>query len=482
MCFCLLYHLWLFLRFARKLWHKGKPTKMDSNCHSSQTDLVTLYKNDTVFERGLKSETAEYHTFRIPAIVSHGDWILAFCEGRIQTSADHGAIDIILRRAKVTNGKPEWDKNVIVVVPSGQGYRSMNPCPVVDKDGNILLVYARFPIDKLERDLIVGDKYEQKVFCCKSSNNGESWDEPNEITNVLDILQTDLLLYAPGPGHGILTEKDRIVVSGNLQYNRALTSRWQKRLKKLFPFYRSEGKTCIIYSDDGGKEWHGRVIDSATYNPSPCKRACMRLFRRKYTRHVHANESQVAELPGGKLFINSRTKELTKNRQSVITDKDGIAIDTVLTDLTEPSGTYRWLAHCIPDFIRCGGCEGSVLSINHEGDKLLIFSNPAHKRKRENMSIRISRDEGKQWSEPLTLYSGPASYSDLVSVTISNNEGRNVETLIGCLYECGDRGQYEASRIVLSLFDVAQLKKLTFKKGMKSTMNDRTPLVKKQIP
>lgn len=60
---------------------------------------------------------------RIPAIVSHGDWILAFCEGRIQTSADHGAIDIILRRAKVTNGKPEWDKNVIVVVPSGQGYR-----------------------------------------------------------------------------------------------------------------------------------------------------------------------------------------------------------------------------------------------------------------------------------------------------------------------------------------------------------------------
>ncbi|PIK55746.1 putative sialidase-3-like [Apostichopus japonicus] len=256
-----------------------------------------------------------------------------------------------------------------------------------------------------------------------------------------------------------------------------------KRLKRLFPFYRSEGKTCIIYSDDGGKEWHGRVIDSATYNPSRCKRACMRLFRRKYTRHVHANESQVAELPGGKLYINSRTKELTKNRQSVIIDKDGIAKDAVLTDLAEPSGTYRWLAHCIPDFIRCGGCEGSVLSINHKGDKFLIFSNPAHKRKRENMSIRISRDEGKQWSEPLTLYSGPASYSDLVSVTISNNGSPNVETvLIGCLYECGDRGQYEASRIVLSLFDVAQLKKLTFKEGMKGTMNDKTPLVNKQIP
>ena len=55
-----------------------------------------LFAQTDVFAEG----EAGYHTFRIPALaVSRKGTLLAFCEGRKQSSADHGDIDLVLKRS-----------------------------------------------------------------------------------------------------------------------------------------------------------------------------------------------------------------------------------------------------------------------------------------------------------------------------------------------------------------------------------------------
>ena len=63
----------------------------------------------------------------------------------------------------------------------------------------------------------------------------------------------------------------------------------------------------------------------------------------------------------------------------------------------------------------------------------VLFSNPASA-KRENMTVRLSTDSAKTWTHALTLWPGPAAYSDLT--LLANGE-------IACLYERGEKSPYE---------------------------------------
>src|SRR5437899_3282859 len=71
----------------------------------AEADVPTI----TVFKSGRDS----YHTFRIPVIVraKNGD-LLAFAEGRKNSTADHGDIDIVLKRSH-DNGKT-WSPMQVV--------------------------------------------------------------------------------------------------------------------------------------------------------------------------------------------------------------------------------------------------------------------------------------------------------------------------------------------------------------------------------
>jgi sialidase-1 len=64
----------------------------------------------------------------------------------------------------------------------------------------------------------------------------------------------------------------------------------------------------------------------------------------------------------------------------------------------------------------------------------MFFSNPADKDKRENMTLKLSYDEGKTWARSVVLFSGPAAYSDVV---------RLPDGSIGCLFEAGHENPYE---------------------------------------
>jgi hypothetical protein len=89
-------------------------------------------------------------------------------------------------------------------------------------------------------------------------------------------------------------------------------------------------------------------------------------------------------------------------------------------------------------------CQASIL--RYPGAKGgWLFANPAST-KREKMTIRFSRDEGKRWPVARVLHTGPAAYSCLAVLP---------DGTIACLYERGDKHAYET--ITLARFSLAWL-------------------------
>src|SRR5262249_35189207 len=79
---------------------------------------------------------------------------------------------------------------------------------------------------------------------------------------------------------------------------------------------------------------------------------------------------------------------------------------------------------CQASLVRYPGAQGG-----------LLFANPASK-KREKMTIRLSRDEGRTWPVARVLHERPAAYSCLAVLP---------DASIGCLYERGAKHPSETS-------------------------------------
>jgi sialidase-1 len=170
-----------------------------------------------------------------------------------------------------------------------------------------------------------------------------------------------------------------------------------------------EGGSHIIYSDDPGQTW--RL--GGTVSPQ-------------------MNECQVVELSDneGGLLLNMRNSAKADRRaQSVSGD-----------------GGQTWTAPEYPPEQVEPRCQASLLRYDWPSGKkpgCLLFSNPASPR-RNNLTVRLSRDDGKTWPVAKTLHEGPAAYSCLAVLA---------DKTIGCLYECGRTNAYE--RISFSRFPLA---------------------------
>ena len=71
-------------------------------------------------------------------------------------------------------------------------------------------------------------------------------------------------------------------------------------------------------------------------------------------------------------------------------------------------------------------------SATDQGDaqNLLVYCGPGDAKKRQDLTLLTSDDEGKTWKEYLLVHSGPAAYCDLVMLDDEH---------VGILYEAGDK-------------------------------------------
>ena len=261
-----------------------------------------------------------------------------------------------------------------------------NPAPVVDRrTGTIWLLLTRNPGDVPEKNIQPGVSGPTRTVWITHSK-----DDGRTWATPVDITRSvkrpEWSWYATGPVNGIQTKSGRLVIPCD-----------HDRDHKHY--------SHVIYSDDAGQTWQiGGIVGPG------------------------ANESTIAEATDGTLVFNLRSYRGVNRRLVAVSRDGGQTFEEPRNDdtLIEPI------------------CQGSLLRFG----KFLLFSNPASK-KRENMTVRLSRDNGKTWAHTKTIHAGPAAYSNLIELNKKE---------IGLLYERGDKTPYDTIT-----FAVIPLKELTAK-------------------
>jgi sialidase-1 len=336
--------------------------------------------------------TEGYACFRIPALVTAADGtLLAFAEGRKHGCSDTGDIDLVMKRSR--DGGLTWSK--LRVVWDDADNVCGNPAPVLDRQtGRILLLCTWNLGEDHERQIIEGkSKDTRRIFILHTENAGSSWSIPREIT--YEVKHRDWTWYATGPCHGIQVEKGpyrgRLVIP---------CDHIERDSKKYY--------SHVIYSDDHGASWQAG----------------------SRTPRDQVNECTVAELHDGLLLLNMRNYDRSQENRKVALSANG----------GKSWGSFRSDTSLIEPI-----CQASMLSVPQEGQgPLLFFLNPAHRKERRLMTLRMSSDAGQSWERSWLLHEGPAAYSDLTLVE---------DGLLGCLYEAGRKRPYEA--IVFRTFEFA---------------------------
>jgi sialidase-1 len=336
-----------------------------------------------------------YACYRIPAIIkSPNGKLLAFAEGRVNGCNDFGNVDILLRKGN--SDGISWGK-LSVVADNGK-LQAGNPAPVVDlldpkyPDGRIFLFYNTG--NNHEGEVRKGNGL-REVWYITSTDNGNSWSNPTNITtsvhrpntpraNPKYTFKQDWRSYANTPGHAIQlkqnTYKGRILVPANHSVGSP---------RKNFNDYQAHA----FYSDDHGTTWQlSKTIDV-----------------------LSSNESHAVELSDGRVMQNIRQQSGSqKERLVAISNDGGTSWDSTYFDSQLPSPV----------------CQASIIEYTTpDNHQVLLFSNPNSKERRENMTVRVSYDDGQNWLLSRTVRAGESAYSDLV---IQDNN------VIGLLYEHGN--------------------------------------------
>ncbi len=318
-----------------------------------------------------KAGEGGYFSYRIPALLTtRKGTLLAFAEARKNSRSDTGDIDMVMKRSE-DQGRT-WSAQQVF---ADQGANTIgNPCPVQDRaTSTIWMPLTGNPGDLAEREI---EKNSQRgtrtVWMTYSKDDGRTWATPYEITSTAK--DPGWGWYATGPGNAIQLRTGRLVIPCD-----------HRR------FAAQARHSHILYSDDHGQSW--KLGGSA---------------------QPETNECAVVELNDGSLLLNMRSYA-GRNRRALARSTDG---GLTWTD----SGLDEQLIEPV--------CQASFIRFDR---RHLLFSNPASK-KRERMTVRVSRDDAKTWSSGLVLHEGPAAYSSLAALKGG---------WAGCLYERGEQTSYD---------------------------------------
>ena len=359
------------------------------------SSFVSFGQEVTVFKSGQDG----YASYRIPAIVKDkAGNLIAFSEGRVDHAGDYGNVDIVYKISK--DGGKSWGKLEIAV--DYDKLQAGNPAPVVDlldpayPKGRVFLFYNTG--NGHEGDVRKG-KGLREVWYVVSNDGGTSWSAPVNITtqahrpkqpqiNPAYNFSEDWRTYANTPGHGFQffagPNKGRIYISANHNAGDPLPQN-------------KDWNAHAYYSDD-----HGKTFKLADKVPFP-----------------GTNESMSTQVGPNTVYMTSRNQTYTPRARVISISNDG---------------GQTWASSApdtnLPDPIN----QGAVLSWKKGNKFILAHINAADASKRDNLTLRLSKDQGKTWyftkvvaKSPETYKGGAYSaYSDIV--LIKNKQ-------IGVLYE-----------------------------------------------
>jgi sialidase-1 len=330
-------------------------------------------------------------SYRIPGVVvtSKGT-LLAYCEARHNSSADWGEIEIYLRRSK-DQGKTWTPFNVIAHTgariegnphkPLGGEHEQTvnNPVAIVDSvTGNIEFLYCI--------------NY-ARCFSMRSTDDGLTWSKPVEITATFEAFKKyyDWKVIATGPGHGIQLKNGRLVVPVWIAFGKVGDH--------------GPSAAATIFSDDHGITWKaGEMALAPNADIS------------------NPNETSAAQLSDGRVMLVTRNTSKA-NRKLVTISSDGAS------GWSKPGiQSELWEPQCMASITNYPPIPGVLLySCPHTlGRDDNMVEIPASRGKRENLTVQMSRDDGKTWVLNHVIESGKSAYSDLAVLPDGN---------IICLYE-----------------------------------------------
>lgn len=294
-----------------------------------------------------------YSNYRIPGFVvtKHGT-VITYYEAR-RTASDWAHMDILLYRSE-DGGKTFGDP--IVMAKGDDDYPTVNnPVCIVGNDGVLHFIYCR------NYSVGGGD-----VWYRRSDDDGLSWSSPE---NIMSATAPQLHnVFACGPGHGIAAADGMLLVPVWLVQKEAGAD----------PMAHHPGTVSTLYSRDNGSTWHlGALIEATAECRDP-------------------NETQAAELSDGRIYLNVRLSGVGYRAYTV-----------------SETGYDRWSALVTDPSLPDPTCFGSTASAMVEGQHILAVVNCAHQSNRENLTCRISYDNGKTWAKSLVIEPGDAGYADI---------------------------------------------------------------------
>lgn len=316
------------------------------------------------------------HTYRIPALIeTRKGTLLAVADARHDSSHDLPAKISLVLRTSHDRGH-SWSQSVTLrqVAEGGVGDASL----LLDRrTGRVWCFHNYGPPGIGFPNARPGERTGPATLqfhAMFSDDDGASWSDPRDLTPQIKDPSWQSMFATSGT------------------HFQTSTGRY------LVPMVVRDAQGVVAsrnaYSDDAGKTWSiGAAIGSGT------------------------NESKCVELSGGAIMQNMRNGP---TRAIALSNDGGVTFGPVTHDAA----------------LIDASCNAGIARYLRKHRDLLLFTNAADT-KRQNLTLKVSADQGKTWTPGRVLHSGPAAYSTVLGLRDGS---------VAALYECGETSPYTKIR------------------------------------